>query len=143
MKKGEIRKEIFEIEPKLRIWYKIKDFKKYLERKSKYKLKFDPRIKKLKTYKGYKIFIVNGKLIRDKFDIDFVMGGNGLHYLYVPMDEIWIDEIYYKTKEIDAIIIHEYTEFKAMRRGICYEKAHDIASFKELIERRKNAPAGI
>ena len=137
MNKEEIKKEVFETEPKLRNWYKIKNIKKYIERKSKYKLKFDPRIKKLKNYKGYKIFIVDGELLRNELDIDFVMGGNGLHYLYIPIDEIWVDKIYYKTKEVNAIILHEYTELKAMKQGIGYEKAHDMASFKELMKRRK------
>ena len=130
------KKEIFKIEPKVRK-NMIKNLKDYLKEKLKFKLKFNPRLKRLKNYKGYKVYIVNGIFIRNKLDIDFVMGGNGLRYLYIPIDEIWIDNAYKDSKEINYILLHEFTELNLMKHGITYSKAHDLASVKELIKRRK------
>ncbi|MEK6835063.1 MAG: hypothetical protein AABX61_02250 [Nanoarchaeota archaeon] len=130
------KKEIFNIEPRIRE-YVINNLKNYLKKKSKFKLKFNPRLKKLKTHHHYNIFLVDGELIRNKLDIDFVMGGNGFRYLYIPVNEIWIDDAYKNSKEINYIILHEFIELNLMRHGINYSKAHDLASVKELKERRK------
>ena len=136
MKRGyKFFKHIFDKEVKIRT-YEIKDFKKYLKKKERHKLTLNPRIKKLKSYNGYKVFIVNGELIRNKIDIDYVMGGNGLRYLYVPIDEIWVEDKYYKTKEFNYIVYHEYTELMLMKRGLNYSDAHDLASIKELKKRK-------
>lgn len=136
-KEDSIEKEIFEIQTKLRNDV-IKDLKKYIKKNSEFKLFFDPRIKKLDDYKGCKVYIVNGELIRKKIDIDFVMGGNGLRYLYVPIDEIWIDDAYEDSNEINQILLHEHTETELMKKGLSYGKAHDNASIKELKLRRKS-----
>ncbi len=130
------KKEVLEKQPKLRD-FAIKNLKRYLQDKSEFNLEFNPRIRKLKNYHNYKFFIVNGELIRDKIDIDFVMGGNGFRYLYIPIDEIWVEKDYIKSKEIKYILLHEYTELSLMKKGINYPNAHDIASIKELRLRRK------
>ena len=106
-----------------------------MKKKERYELPINPRKKRLKSYKGYKIFIVNGELIRNKIDIDYIMGGNGFRYLYIPIDEIWVEDKYYKTKEFNYIVYHEYSESRLMRRGLNYSDAHDLASIKELIKR--------
>ncbi len=130
------KKEIFDKEPKLRT-YQIKNLNDYFEKKKKYVLKIDPRIKGLKDYKKFKVFSVDGEKIRDNLDMDFVMGGNGSRYLYIPMNEIWIEGVYVKTPELKFILLHEYTELKLMEKGYNYCKAHDTASAKELRIRRK------
>jgi len=137
MKRGyKFFKHIFDKEVKIRT-YEIKDFKKYLKKKERYELPINPRKKRLKSYKGCKVFIVNGELIRDNIDIDYVMGGNGFRYLYIPIDEIWVEDKYYKTKEFNYIVYHEHSELKLMRKGLNYSDAHDLASIKELVKRGK------
>ena len=69
--------------------------------------------------------------------MDFVMGGNGARYVYVPMNEIWIENLYVKGKEFKFVLFHEYTELKLMKKGYTYCMAHDTASAKELSIRRK------
>ena len=130
-----IFKKIFNKEVKTRT-YEIKNLKKYLKKKEKYKLPVNPKIKKLKRYNGYKVFTVNGKLIRDNIDIDFVEGGKGARYLYIPIDEIWVESKY--KKELKDILLHEATESDLMKKGYNYEKAHDLASIKELGLRTKS-----
>lgn len=130
------KKEIFNIEPRIRE-YVINNLKTYLKKKSNFRLKFNPRLKKLKIYHNFKVFLVDGELIRNKLDIDFVMGGNGFRYLYIPVNEIWIDDAYKNSKEVNYIILHEFIELNLMKHGINYSKAHDLASVKELKERRR------
>jgi hypothetical protein len=133
--KEKIKIEIFKLQPRIRN-ERIKNLKKYLKKNSEFRLLFNPRLERLEDYKGFKVFIVNGELIRNKLDIDFVMGGNGCRYLYIPIDEIWIEKSYAKNEELKEILLHEYTELELMKKGYTYEKAHDNASVKELIERR-------
>ncbi len=130
-------KEIFKEEPKIRTFI-IKNLKKYLKEKTKFKLKFNPRIKKLKNYHGFKVYSVNGELIRDKIDIDFIMGGNGSRYVYIPLNEIWVEKPYSKGKELNYVLLHEYIELNLMKHGMNYSEAHDLASAKELMMRRKS-----
>jgi hypothetical protein len=81
----------------------------------------------LKT-KGIKIFLVDGKRVRDGFDNYFAHGGHCLVYQdYVPDGEIWIDATAPKN-EHDFLLIHELNEYNMMSEGKSYEKAHPIAS---------------
>ncbi|MEK6932240.1 MAG: hypothetical protein AABW56_00390 [Nanoarchaeota archaeon] len=133
--KFDIFKRIFNKELKVRT-YQIKNLKEYIEKKKEYKLKFNPRVQRLKNHKNLKVFVVNGELIRDNVDIDFVMGGNGARYLYIPINEIWVESKY--KKELKDILLHEYSELNLMKKGYNYEKAHDLASIKELKLRTKS-----
>jgi len=46
--------------------------------------------KKLET--GISIWIVNGRLVRSTFDIDFTEGGHDYVYEFVPENEVWMDD---------------------------------------------------
>lgn len=94
-------------------------------------LPLNPRIKRLANFNGYKVYIVNGTKIREHIDDDFVNGGNGLRYLYIPVDEIWLDKTNPK-EELKPILVHEYVEIQHMRKGYTYDHAHDIAALYEL-----------
>lgn len=114
---------------KLRV-FKIKNLKKILDIKKSYNLPIEVRIKKLAENDGLKIFLVDGHKIRHFIDLDFTMGGHGVRYVYVPMDEIWIDSS--NKSEAEQIIVHEIHEFKLMKKGMDYGKAHESASIEEM-----------
>jgi hypothetical protein len=80
---------------------------------------------------GLTVWIVDGNLVRDLFDTQFVEGGNGYALPWVPKDEIWIDNEL-KEEEIPYIIKHEYVELKLMKDdGMPYEEAHHEAALAE------------
>lgn len=74
------------------------------------------------------IYKVDGKVVRDLFKTDFVEGGHGLVYKFIPESEIWIDnEI--ESDEIPLIIDHEINERNFMKeKNFSYLKAHYKAS---------------
>ena len=41
---------------------------------------------------GVEIWVVNGRLVRSVFDIDFTAGGHDHVYEFVPEGEVWIDD---------------------------------------------------
>lgn len=129
MEKTTLRKQ-----RRLRV-YQTKDIKKFKEREKKYIEQIDVRINKIREVDGLKIFLVDGKKIRDFIDIDFTMGGHGYRYLYIPLDEIWIDSSNESEKE--EVILHELTEFRLMRAGMNYDHAHDTSSIEEMKLRTK------
>ena len=98
--------------------------------------------KLLGKYGPYKIYIINGEYIRDKIDIDFILGGNPGRYGYIPEDEIWIGD----TTEIGDMapnLLHEYIELRKMIDiGWDYDKAHDYASSFEIEFRKIYKPSG-
>jgi len=120
---------------KLRI-FKIKNPEKTEKQKQKYSLPVEVRIKKLKEEGDIKIFLVDGDKVRNAIDIDFTMGGHGCRYIYIPLDEVWIDASNESEKE--EVIIHELTELGLMKQGINYNKAHDLANIEEYKLRTKD-----
>ena len=80
----------------------------------------------IKTVDGFKVYTVSGERVKLKH-IEFVEGGNGYVYKWIPKNEIWIENVYSK-KEQDAILLHELSEVKKMQKGMNYEKAHNIAN---------------
>lgn len=110
--------------------FKLKNLKTLIKLKKEYKLSIEVRIKKLAEKDGLKIFLVDGHKLRHFVDIDYVMGGHGIRYVYIPMNEIWIDSS--NKSEIQQIIVHEIHEFKLMKKGMNYDKAHELASLEEM-----------
>jgi hypothetical protein len=45
-----------------------------------------------KLENGVSVWIVNGRLVRSLFDIDFTEGGHDHVYEFVPENEVWIDD---------------------------------------------------
>ena len=95
------------------------------------------KIKKLMEYKGLKVFLVDGFEVRKKFNQDFVEGGHGRVYDYIPKNEIWLEQDPH-IKDVLAVFLHEITEYNLMgNKHWSYIKAHNAANRNEL-KARKN-----
>jgi len=93
------------------------------------------RTKKVTDLNGIAVWLVDGIAIRGGLksgDIDFTMGGHGYRYLYVPENEIWIDNANAHRGDLEPVIWHEYLERNLMKNGMDYGEAHTIASNLEI-----------
>ena len=92
---------------------------------------------------GFKVYLVDGEWIRNNLSVTFGHGGHGYVHEFIPNDEIWVEKNHPESinnikkgekmskKFIDSTIIHEMTEFKEMKKGLNYWKAHQIALEEE------------
>jgi len=80
-----------------------------------------------KLENGISVWIVDGKLVRSVFDIDFTAGGHDKVYEYVPDKEVWIDDDIIE-QERGLILVHELHERNLMAEGWQYSKAHAESS---------------
>jgi hypothetical protein len=76
---------------------------------------------------GISVWIVDGRLVRSVFDIDFTAGGHDCVYEFVPTNEIWIDDDVIEP-ERGYVLLHELHERNRMAAGWLYSKAHAEAS---------------
>ena len=76
---------------------------------------------------GLTVWIVNGRLVRSVFDIDFTEGGHDYVYEFVPENEVWIDDAIIEP-ERGYVLLHELHERNLMAGGSTYSKAHAEAS---------------
>jgi hypothetical protein len=83
-----------------------------------------------KLENGVTVWIVNGRLVRSVFDIDFTAGGHDHVYEFVPQNEVWIDNDI-EEKERGFVLLHELHERNRMAEGVPYNKAHDESSHLE------------
>ena len=81
------------------------------------------------------VWIVNGRLVRSVFDVDFTEGGHDYVYEFVPQNEVWIDNDLDEA-ERPYVLFHELHERNLMAKGWDYDRAHDDASKAELHLRR-------
>jgi hypothetical protein len=81
--------------------------------------------KKLKS--GLAVWIVNGRLVRSVFDIDFTAGGHDYVYEFVPENEVWIDDDI-EEAERGYVLLHELHERNRMAKGWDYDKSHAESS---------------
>jgi hypothetical protein len=79
---------------------------------------------------GLQVWIVNGRLVRSVFDIDFTAGGHDHVYEFVPQGEVWIDDDIIE-KERGFVLLHELHERNQMVKGMPYSKAHAESSRME------------
>ncbi len=79
---------------------------------------------------GVKVWIVNGRLVRSAFDIDFTAGGHDHVYEFVPAGEVWIDDDINES-ERGFVLLHELHERNRMAAGMPYSKAHAESSHLE------------
>jgi hypothetical protein len=79
--------------------------------------------------------MVDGRLVRSVFDLDFTMGGHDHVYEFVPTDEVWIDNDV-SDAERAYVLIHELYERNRMKDGWDYTKAHKAASKIEMRYRK-------
>ena len=86
-------------------------------------------LKLLKSYsrENIKVWIVDGRLVRDLFFIDFTEGGHGIVYPFIPKNEVWIDDDL-NARERRFVLLHELYEKNLMLQGMNYENAHKKAS---------------
>jgi hypothetical protein len=80
-----------------------------------------------KLENGMQVWIVNGRLVRSVFDIDFTAGGHDKVYEFVPEKEVWIDDDIIE-QERGYVLLHELHERNRMSEGIPYSKAHNESS---------------
>ncbi len=73
--------------------------------------------------KSIKVWVVNGKVIRDLLFIDFTEGGHGKVYDFIPENEVWIDDDL-RARELKPTLLHELHERRLMSEGMAYEPAH-------------------
>jgi len=91
----------------------------------------DPTQVHIKLWKtlesGVQVWIVDGRLVRSVFDVDFTEGGHDHVYEFVPHDEVWIDN---DLEEVERayVLLHELHERNLMAKGWTYSKAHDDSS---------------
>jgi hypothetical protein len=83
-----------------------------------------------KLENGVSVWIVNGRLVRSAFDIDFTAGGHDHVYEFVPNGEVWIDDAI-EEKERGFVLLHELHERNLMAKGWPYSKAHNDSSHME------------
>jgi len=77
-----------------------------------------------------KTWLVDGRLVRSMFDIDFTEGGHDQVYKFVPKGEVWIDNDV-ESDERPYILFHELHERNLMKKGLPYNEAHGDASHLE------------
>ena len=86
---------------------------------------------------GYYVWIVDGYKVRQHIYKEFLYGGNGQRYLYVPPKEIWIDNAI-SCEEYELTVAHELNERHLMAKfGWTYDKSHDSSLNLELVIRSK------
>jgi hypothetical protein len=73
------------------------------------------------------VWIVNGRLVRSTFDIDFTEGGHDKVYEFVPDGEVWIDDAIVE-HERGYVLLHELHERNRMATGLPYSRAHAESS---------------
>jgi glutamyl/glutaminyl-tRNA synthetase len=87
---------------------------------------------------NYKIWIIDGNIVRQKIYKEFLYGGNEQRYIFNPKGEIWIDNAI-SCEEFDLTVAHELNERHLMAKfGWTYEAAHDSSLSLEQVIRHKN-----
>jgi hypothetical protein len=76
---------------------------------------------------GVHVWIVNGRLVRSVFDVDFTEGGHEHVYEFVPENEVWIDDDVQEAERPD-VLFHELHERNLMAGGEAYDAAHEASS---------------
>lgn len=73
------------------------------------------------------MWIVDGRLVRSVFDVDFTEGGHDHVYEFVPENEVWIDNDVDEA-ERPFVLLHELHERNLMEKGWDYDRAHEDSS---------------
>jgi frataxin-like iron-binding protein CyaY len=94
-----------------------------------------PYLKKLGNFSGFKIWIIDGKYVRDNLNIEFTNFGQSLDFKFIPKNELWIDKEY-SGDESRFFLANMLAEYKSMKNGMNFETARKYAN---LIEKRERA----
>jgi hypothetical protein len=81
------------------------------------------------------VWLVDGKLIRDSLDTDFIGGGHFFRYQWIPEGEIWLENDT-PTNDVKFFLLHELCERALMVDGMEYDEAHSHAAEKEALCRK-------
>ena len=130
---------LYEQHEKLEI-SRVTSIKRHHENSRRYLRRHSPKRFKIRVVAhlpGVAVWLVYGYKIRGTkerlgVDVDFTMGGHGYRYRFCPLDEIWIDEVYYRTPDFWPTVWHEYLERPLMRNHISYDVAHKQACRLEI-----------
>lgn len=88
---------------------------------------------------GKEIVLVDGAYVRNTMDSDFVQGGNGYRYRFIPRRELWLDSSMPEDEQ-DHVAFHECHESEDMKAGMSYDLAHDRAKRREDKMRKRDRP---
>lgn len=94
-------------------------------------------IKKFGKFSGFKVWIVNGKYIRDMLDEEFTNYGQHYKFKFIPKNEFWIDKERNPGEEkyfIDSMLVMN----RLMAKGVRHKEAVKIANRIERRERAKS-----
>jgi hypothetical protein len=91
-----------------------------------------------KTLGGYKVYIVDGKQVRDNINEEFTNAGQSGKIKQIPKDELWIDKSAVNKNEYPFLADHLLTEKRAMNQGDSYDTALQKADKVEKRERSKS-----
>jgi hypothetical protein len=89
---------------------------------------------KIGRVRGFKIMLVDGDRQKIEHNMDYIEGGNGYRYSWIPKDEIWLDDSL-ETHDLSLICYHEVHESLLMMHGMKYETAHEKADKAERVLR--------
>jgi hypothetical protein len=81
-------------------------------------------------------WLVRGDRVRNEYRVEWIEGGHGYVYPWIPNNEIWL-EFGLHESELPLILLHEYAELALMRRQFGYEQAHARANKVEFHYRQK------
>lgn len=95
--------------------------------KGERKFDINPELSLIQKAGNLEIYLVNGKVVRDKIDPRFVAGGHSDVYGYIPDHHVWIDDASL-LGDRPFYILHEVHEFRDMEIGKDYLDAHKTAS---------------
>lgn len=85
---------------------------------------------------GIKVYLVDGRYIRDNIGVSFGIGGHHKAYDFIPKNEIWLEKSI-DPKERNAILLHELYERRRMIRDKWnYLQAHLGATISEWYARK-------
>ena len=126
-----------------RMLAKEKDYRDSVKQSKKNPSKTDkkahPKVyaKRYGKIDGLDVWLVNGDEVRNRYKTDFIEGGHGLVYSWVPNNEIWL-ELGMHQDEYPYVLLHEYVERVLMKtREMKYDEAHRIAAKVEFAMRKK------
>lgn len=96
-------------------------------------------VRQYKNLNGIKVFLIDADVVRDYYKTDFIEGGHGYVYDFIPLDEVWIEDRL-DSQEIPYVLLHELVERMLMKNmRIEYNTAHDIAAHAEYDARESEA----
>jgi len=95
---------------------------------------------------SFKVYAVDVEWVKNNLSVIFGHGGHGFVHEFIPNDEIWIATHHYKgcgcsnvrkdrkvsPQYFESCTLHEITEFRLMKKGMSYWKAHNHSLEAEL-----------